>query len=75
MIPLLSMALTLPFFQSMLYSLIINRASGWLLFLDSNMSVSMVAKMGAPLYLNLREPFIEEVVSPHLWVQVNAQPK
>ena len=43
--------------------------------MDSNGNVSMVAKAGAPLYINLRDPFIEAIVPSHLLVQVNALPE
>ena len=55
--------------------LTINKASGRLRLMDSDSDISMVAKSGTPLYLNLRDPFIEAVIPPHLQVQVSTLPE
>ena len=55
--------------------LTINKVSGRLKFIVSNRNVSTVAKSGAPLYLSLRDPFLEAAVPLHLQVQVNVLPK
>ena len=39
-------------------------------FIDSNGNFSMVARAGAPLFINMRDPFIETLAAVHLQTRV-----
>ena len=53
----------------------INKASGCMQFINSNGNFSMVARLGAPLFINMRDPFVETPAPVHLQARVYPLPK